>query len=585
MMKCNPWSTSHAAGVMAMASLLLSACTSPQLESRISAKTLEVPVHVLPTDLGKSKAAFDGKEIEDKALNQQKPSLVSHSKAPWIGGSLVPTTRVDELPAIFQQTYTMDFGDGRVSIAVVAARLTKITGVPVRVNTDVFEARVTTEARPAATAPQLPVPATGTSPLRPPANARAAPSMADIAAQALISSSVSSTTPIAVDGVAMRWNGRLRDFLDHLTNVLSLSWEYRDGAIVIMRMVTQTHWIAAVPGQQKYAFSTGGSGSGAAGQGTGSSQSMQSSAMVSEESSWDAVRSIVDSVRTIIEPVKGSKLIFNAGTGTFMVTSSKEVQAQVRDYLNAENKKLRQMVNVTFDVYSVKVNDKSATGMDWSVIFNSLSANYGAKIISPSSLVEAGAGALSYAKIGDDLAGSTAILSAMRQFGNSVQHRPISLTTLNGKWDTKTRMSSSGYLKETTPGVASASGAAGAPGLKTDVITTGDQFSVLPMMLPDNSVMLKYNISLSDLLGLFDVTVGSGATLQKVQTPRVDSVSASSNVVLNPGTTVMITGLSRNVATSDDKRLGDEVPMVLGGSQNLKLEREHFLILVRATPL
>ena len=105
------------------------------------------------------------------------------------------------------------------------------------------------------------------------------------------------------------------------------------------------------------------------------------------------------------------------------------------------------------------------------------------------------------------------------------------------------------------------------------------------MMLPDNSVMLKYNISLSDLLGLFDVTVGSGATLQKVQTPRVDSVSASSNVVLNPGTTVMITGLSRNVATSDDKRLGDEVPMVLGGSQNLKLEREHFLILVRATPL
>lgn len=577
----------RALSAIALSCILFAGCTSPQLESRISAKTLEVPVQVMPADLAKGRVALDGKDIEERALKQQKPSLVSHSKAPWIGGSLVPTTRVDELPAIFQQSYALDFGEGRASIAVVAARLTKITGVPVRVSPDVFEARITTSAQPVATTSPLPIPSPGVpgSTAKPPQLTARAPSMAETAARDVASGAVSSVQPIAVDAVAMRWNGRLRDFLDHLTNVLSLSWEYRDGAIVIMRMVTQTHWIAAVPGQQKYAFSTGGSGSGSAGQGAGTSQTMQSNSMVTEESSWDAVRSIVDSVRTIIEPAKGSRFIFNPGTGTLIVTSSKEVQAQVRDYLDVENKKLRQMVNVTFDVYSVKVNDKSATGMDWSVIFNSLASNYGAKIISPSSLVEAGAGTFSYAKIGDDLAGSTAILSAMRQFGNSVQHRPISITTLNGKWDTKTRLSSTGYLKETTPGVASASGAAGAPGLKTDVITTGDQFSVLPMMMQDNAVMLKYNIALSDLLGLFDVTVGSGATLQKVQTPRVDSVSASSNVLLNPGETVMITGLSRNVASSDDKRLAEDVPMALGGSQNLKLEREHFLILVRATPM
>jgi hypothetical protein len=92
-------------------------------------------------------------------------------------------------------------------------------------------------------------------------------------------------------------------------------------------------------------------------------------------------------------------------------------------------------------------------------------------------------------------------------------------------------------------------------------------------------------VSLSDLLGMFDVTTGSGATLQKVQTPRTESLSASSTIALAPGETAVITGLSRLVAKRDESRLIDGLPVIAGGSRKVDYQREHFLILVRATPL
>ena len=97
--------------------------------------------------------------------------------------------------------------------------------------------------------------------------------------------------------------------------------------------------------------------------------------------------------------------------------------------------------------------------------------------------------------------------------------------------------------------------------------------------------MVKYMISLSDLLGLFDVTTGSGDTLQKVQTPRIDSVNANSTIVLGAGETAMITGLSRLISSSDENRLTESTPVALGGSRKLSVQREHFIVLVRATPI
>ena len=156
---------------------------------------------------------------------------------------------------------------------------------------------------------------------------------------------------------------------------------------------------------------------------------------------------------------------------------------------------------------------------------------------------------------------------------------------MNGHWNSKNDTVTEGYIKETVPGAAGASGAAGAPGLKTDTITTGDQYTVLSQVMQDNSVMVKYTIGLSDLLGLFDQTSGQGATLQKVQTPRTKSTSESATIILAPGQVHMITGLSRITAVENVNSLTESAPIALGGSQNVSLLREYFIVVVRATPI
>jgi Flp pilus assembly secretin CpaC len=53
---------------------------------------------------------------------------------------------------------------------------------------------------------------------------------------------------------------------------------------------------------------------------------------------------------------------------------------------------------------------------------------------------------------------------------------------------------------------------------------------------------------------------------------------------LQPGESMVITGLSRQISTSDRNGFAEEVPIVLGGSKKRGYSRESFLIVVRAVP-
>lgn len=546
----------------------------------------ETPITILPQGLPIHEQIYGsnthvnhrGAEL---SRNQQ---LVRYIDAPWIGGIQTVARTEDRLPAIFNEKFVLDFGNSRTSLSVVAARLTKLTNIPVRVrNDDASSGKGGAAATVSAASIPKPIPG---APLPSIAVLSSRGNSASVVMNdSIASSAISSESEISINAVNMKWNGRLRDFLDHLSGTLSMSWEYRDGAVIFMRFITETYEIASFPGTQDFSTSTGGGGTGSAG-GTGASMSSQSSTTVTQKGSMNVRESILKTVQEMISKAPGSTATWADGSGRMIVSTSKEIQGQVRDFLRKENKMLRTMVNVNFDIYSVKTTDTDEKGINWSTVFQSLNQKYGVSFSTPTLLTGASAGVIKGNMIWDGSnASSSAMLALLNQYGETSQHRPINITTLNGVWDTKSHLSTEGYLKETTPGTASSSGAAGAPGLKTDTVTTGDQFAVVPYVQNDNTVILRYSVSLSDLLGMFDVSTGSGESLQKVQTPRTEAVNASSTVALAPGETAVITGLSRLVANRDSNRLADGLPIALGGSQKASYQREHFLILVRATPL
>lgn len=584
---------------VSMASTLALGACSTALDRKVGDQVQSTPHQLMPSAIsrpGDTSLTGAPQSLDTQQALLTRSQLVTRSDKPWVGG-LQSSRRDGRLPAVFDQANVLDFGREKVSLGTVAMRLARLTSIPVRVRDDVYQAGGTGDSRAApeavdgaldASAGGAQAPSSAGMPQVPlhvvasPAN----PAGADRQQRRTDGAGLLSTaSPMSIDALEMRWNGSLRGFLDHLTNSLGLAWEYQDGGVVIMRLVTESYQLAITPGKQTYSLSAGGTGSSSSAEG-GVSMTSQSATNVSTSGVIDVRESILKNVQEMVASVPGSFANWADGSGRLLVVSSKENQARVRDFVRKENKSLRQRVNVTFDIYSVRRSDADEQGVDWSSLFTSLNRRYGINFGSPAQLTGASAGTLSINTTSRDYTTTNnAILALLSQQGETVQHRPVSFSTSQGVWDTTGRLSTTGYLKETTPGTASASGSAGAPGLKTDLITTGDQYSVLPLVQDDHTTLLRFSITLSDLIGLFDVSTGSGETLQKVQTPQVEAITKGSLITLAPHETAVVTGLTRRVAKRSDNRLTENAPLFAGGSRSASIVTEHLLILVRATPL
>ena len=554
----------------------LSGCTSAKLQAEVDNHYDTAPRDKIDTGLvDQKKIKGTPSDVAERAAKARDLVLVRQASQPWIGGKVSPATKVDGLPALFDESYMLDFGDGRVSLQVLATRLTKITNVPVRVRADVFAPT---------TAPATP----GASAARPTTVGTAPTSIVSIANPNPIipNSAASANIAAGVDAVSMRWDGKLRDFLDYLANTLNLSWEYSDGAVVIMANVIESHPVAGMVGAQSFENTVGATASGNTSSGQTSGSTLGSVDNYSDKGSLNSYEAILTTVKGIVGAGAGRSVTPDPSSGTIVVSAPKDVQAQVRDYLREKNKALSQLVSVTLDIYSFKDSATDTQGVNWNVVFNNLAKSYSISSSSPATLAGASTGSFTLTSLAGESNGSAAVLQALYATGKNFQHTPVSLTTANGRLKvSQPSVSSQGYVSKTTPSTTSSTGTTGATGMETSTITTGDVYSVLPILQPDNSIDLRYSFRLSSLLGLTTFTSGTGPNAQSVQIPQTSSVSDTANVHLAPGQAVLITGLSRVVSSSDNNRLSEGAAMLFGGSTADKLTREHLMVLVRATPL
>lgn len=596
------------------------------VQTRVSRMTERTPV--LADQVG-PQARGSVTSAEAAAQQQREMPVVRRATKPWLGASMVPVTSDDRLPSVFGEDFVLDFSDlgmgGGVSLQVVAARIAKLSGVPVRISADVYavsrgNAASGSQGPGSASAgaplgglatrvtppvPGMPVPmnavpqaqsfrpgAGAASPAVPQAVRMGASGQLAAPTRAFETSpeALSQAEPFTLNNVEMRWNGSLAGYLNMLTDSLGLAWEYRDGTVVISRFVLELHEIAAFQGGSKYSMSTSGSGAGAAGGGGGASNAASASMEVSESGESDPMGSIEKTIKEMLADVPGSSVIRTDGSGRLMVKAPREIQSRVRDYIRSENAALRRQVTIQFDLYSILLDDNDQRGINWGVVLQKAGEAVRLQLNTPAALssVQAGLAAINVLpnvqgnQISELLGNSAMFLQMLNQQGYSAQHRPISMLALNRQWGRISRNSTEYFLSETTAGPASATGV-GAPGLKTDKVTTGDQILALPQILEDNTVMLRFGISLSDLLGLFDVSVGQGNSQQKIQAPKVSAINAQFPVAVRPGEIVAVTGLSRTVASNDNQRLVEGAPLATGGTRKSQFKREHFIVFVRPT--
>lgn len=588
--------------ILSAAALGLVGCSTPP--ASLTGKTgllyrqADTTAAVLPSEPMKVDASTAGSAAAVEAMRSRARPVAKHATRAWHGSRMSDVQNDAVLPPIFSETFQLNFDDrstqGRVAIAVVAERLSRITGVPVRIKTDVYStsaidqqaaAPALATTKPVATAvPLSPVPLPSGVPAGAPAGEPVAVAPAPKAPETPFVQPLTS-----LSSVEMAWNGTLSSYLDHVTGQLNLSWSYRGGAVIIERYLTESFELMAFGGTQDYkmALTGGSSGSGGTNGATGSSSTTLD---LTESGKMAALDSLRRAVESVVVPAGGS-VVLNEGTGRFFVTATKDVMGRVRDLIKIEDASLQRQAHIQFDVYSVIKDDSDQAGVDWSVLYRNLSSAWGATIKSPTTLTGASAGLTGIniltAKADGTAAlfgGSSAVLNLLNQVGTSAMYRPVSMVAMNRQWARKTNLKVDGYVSETTPSTASSAGS-GAPGLKTDSITTGDKFMVQPAILDSGAILLKFGVSLTELLGLLDVTAGAGETLQKVQTPVTSGTDDQGTVRLMPGEAMVVTGLSRRLASSDRRALTSETPIGLGGSRKETHKREDFVIVVRATQI
>jgi type IVB pilus formation R64 PilN family outer membrane protein len=566
-------------------------------ESGASAMRPERPLAVQ----GGARTVGSQVETEGRAADQAAAPVMRRARSPWVGSVSVPMGSGERLPSIFTEPVQFNFDDGasggKVGLRTVADRITAVTGVPVRIKVDVFGA-IEPSVRPpvAAALPAAPVPwaaagglATVGSPL--PMPSIAAPS--------------SMPGPVAphetsVNAVAMRWSGPLEGYLDLITDQLNLSWEYRDGVVVIERLRTEFFEVAALDGDTDYKLGLSGADQASAtsagsGSGGGTTNAASANSDINERGHANAIASILAAIRQIVQDVPGSSAVRSDGSGRVAVTSSKEALSKVRDFVRVENESLLRQAQVQFDIYSVTRRESDERGIEWNAVVSALGGAYKATFGSPSTLAGTTAANIGFAiltpadsgvttSLTTHLGGSTALLKLLNEYGVSTQHREVSLLALNRTWDRKSSVGGRAYVSSTIPGPASTTGV-GAPGLVTSTVTTGDRYLAQPFILDNNTVLLKFGIGLSSLVDLANFTSGTGVTQQTVQTPETTAIDDQATVALKAGQILVITGLSRIVSGDARRTLGESAPVGLGGSSAQSRMREEFVIFVRPTIL
>lgn len=591
------------ATLAAAACMALSGCASPKIDARVKADSQEAIDSSRPAvnsgGIGKNAGqmvAGGAADADRRAAEQASQVVLRRASRPWVASVSVPMGSGEKLPSVFQEPVKLNFSDtrsgGKVSLRVVAERITAATGVPVRVKPDVFASAAGPAGMAPGSAPMPPLPGMqgGGAP-----GAQGGPMPPQFATGG--SMAPAGARDPALDAVSMRWNGSLEGYLNHVTDLTNLSWEYRDGVIVIERFRTEFFEIATLEGETSYSMGLnasdqgstgGGSSSGGGGGGSGSANSSSNASVdVSEKGRSNVINTILGAIGQIIKDVPGSSAIRSDGSGRIAVTTTKETMTKVRDFVRAENESLLRQAQVQFDIYSVRSSESNARGVAWDALLRSLSDGVAFNLKSPPTTLADKSGSIGFSVLepgsrSDRFGNSKAILQLLNQYGTATQHRPISLLTLNRQWARKASLGSKGYVSETTPATATFGGTTGGqPGLKTATITTGDRYLAQPYIMDNNTVVLKFGIGLSSLVNLVDFQSGG----QTVQTPETTNIVDQSTVALKTGQVLVITGMSRFVTSESTNTLTENSPVGAGGNKTVSREREDFIIFVRPSIL
>ncbi|MDN4572034.1 PilN family type IVB pilus formation outer membrane protein [Pandoraea cepalis] len=386
--------------------------------------------------------------------------------------------------------------------------------------------------------------------------------------------------------IDINFDGELDDLLAMVTARLGLSFAREKGSgsrpnYRIFAVETKTFRIHLLGGtlDMRSSFDSGTTQqTGATGQGTGSnatSSQGQSSTLSHVQSGvtgnlWDEMTKSLQAIGNVTtEPI----------SGTVTVTDTVDVIDRVAQYVEAKNRIFDKFVTFQINVYSITTNSNDSLETNLNLVWQTL-AGKGFSLANTASVpdgsVTGGYSVLNTSS--SNFAGSKAMLSALNQIGSARLTRSTAIPALNLTMAATQTGDQDGFLASSQ--VSQTANVGSTASLQGGTITTGFNIALLPNVLEDNSMILRFQISLSKDKGPRTVeSQGSKIELPNIGLPLNTAVT----VPLDPGQTLMLSGQDYNDETSNRSGAGFAENFLTGGG--LSATKSRTLLVVFITPI
>ncbi|MGB3436753.1 MULTISPECIES: type II secretion system protein GspD [Achromobacter] len=557
--------TAYRTVAAAIALAALAGCSALQSTDRINARAdSEGATHTRTLELFKDRAG-DTERAKGQVVD-----------LPWIAGKPQPLARDVTLPPALRANIntTLLFESNAADLKTLADRIQIATGILTQVSGDAL------------------LPAEYFLP-------RLASEQGTVAAATLGASTADTLVPALIPGIAVdriagptlpqgvartkmaplpAGQAPLASVLDSISLRLGVYWRYDEkiGAIRFYRTETKSYVVRA-PTQnaeenlQRDMRST-------------NSTLAEKSSTTSKDEAKD-LAAVVSKVSQFLTRAGVIKFADGA-SNTIVVTDTKDAQDRIAEFLEAENRQMTRRVRLVFEEITVQRDRLNQGSVDWKILFNSLGRDNQASALGVGAMLDAAQapGSIGATVGSGPFAGSNIALTALSQLGSIINHKSVPMLLQNrrpGKYDTRNTFE---YIKNLQQTQSTSDTSAPTVTVTQNEKTVGTFLTVVPDAQDDGQVLLTIAYDDTRLISLKKQPVGSRDDQSFVQQADIGGQGRVQQVMVRPGEQTVIGGFQQAADTSTRRRLDDNAPMVVGGSDASQEQQVLTVVLVTAIP-
>ena len=359
----------------------------------------------------------------------------------------------------------------------------------------------------------------------------------------------------------LNYSGTAMGLLDYIAVRAGVQWQYQQGRITFSRVVTRAMSVKALAGGLKT--------SGAVSMGGG----MTANA-TAESDVWPMLEA---TLKNLIS-ARG-RIQVDPKNGTVTVTDALQNVNAVAKFIDRQNDTMLRQIVLDAEVLQVDLKQEHASGIDWSVVSRGLGGALSLNAPGSVGVFSGSTGGSVGAAISRNDGGSVkALVNALEQYGRVTSTYSTVVATTNRQPVPLGVQSSESYLAQVTAGANNAvTGIATGATLTPGTVSTGFSMVLMPVIMDSNRVLIESTLQVSALRELKDFSSGSGATLNRIQLPSVDSYSTMQRINVASGDTMVMSGFEREINLRDEN---DIVRGVVPGSRRGKTSKQSTVILI-----